>query len=90
MKRKIYREISRLEVIDFWRKEQNDWKDIKKEILSSAKIICSTLTMVGTNLFEGLEIDYLIVDEACQSSELETLIAMQLSPKKVVLVGDQN
>lgn len=34
--------------------------------------------------------DYLIVDEACQCIEPSTLIPFQLSPKRVILVGDQN
>jgi superfamily I DNA and/or RNA helicase len=45
--------------------------------------------MTGGKKFEGLEFDYLIVDEACQSTELETLIALQHNPDKVILVGDQ-
>jgi senataxin len=75
-------------VITFKTKDHKDWKDIEKQILSEAKIICSTLSMTGGKKFEGLEIDYLIVDEACQSTELETLIALQLNPDKVILVGD--
>jgi senataxin len=35
-------------------------------------------------------IDYLIVDEACQSIEPATLIPFQLNPQRVILVGDQN
>ena len=33
--------------------------------------------------------EYLIVDEACQSTELQTLIPFRLAPKRVILVGDQ-
>lgn len=43
----------------------------------------------NTNKFGDLKFDYLIVDEACQSTELETLIALQLNPEKVILVGDE-
>ena len=35
------------------------------------------------------EIDYLIVDEACQSVELNNLIPFEHQPCKVILVGDQ-
>lgn len=35
------------------------------------------------------DIDYLIVDEACQSVELNNLIPFEHQPKKVILVGDQ-
>ena len=34
------------------------------------------------------DIDYLIVDEACQSVELNNLIPFEHNPKKVILVGD--
>ena len=36
------------------------------------------------------EVDYLIVDEACQAIEPSCLIPFNLDPKKVILVGDQN
>jgi superfamily I DNA and/or RNA helicase len=32
--------------------------------------------------------EYLIVDEACQSTEPSTLIPFRLAPKRVILVGD--
>jgi len=34
------------------------------------------------------DIDYLIVDEACQSVELNNLIPFEHQPRKVILVGD--
>jgi superfamily I DNA and/or RNA helicase len=33
--------------------------------------------------------EYLIVDEACQSTEMQTLIPLRLAPSRVILVGDQ-
>mmetsp|Transcript_1814 Transcript_1814/g.2603 ORF Transcript_1814/g.2603 Transcript_1814/m.2603 type:complete len:85 (+) Transcript_1814:2703-2957(+) len=35
-------------------------------------------------------IDYLIIDEACQAIEPSCLIPFNLEPKRVILVGDQN
>ena len=35
------------------------------------------------------DIEYLIVDEACQSVELNNLIPFEHMPEKVILVGDQ-
>lgn len=35
------------------------------------------------------DIEYLIVDEACQCVELTNLIPFEHDPKKVILVGDQ-
>jgi senataxin len=45
--------------------------------------------MAGSSKLDELNFDYLIVDEACQSIELETLIPLQYNPKKVILVGDE-
>lgn len=42
------------------------------------------LDMIGAG-----EIEYLIVDEACQCVELTNLIPFVHDPKKVILVGDQ-
>jgi superfamily I DNA and/or RNA helicase len=48
--------------------------------------------MAGIEKLEIIKdhVDYLIVDEACQSTELCTLIPFELCPKRVILVGDQN
>lgn len=35
------------------------------------------------------DIEYLIIDEACQCVELNCLIPFEHEPKKVILVGDQ-
>ncbi len=50
-------------------------------------ITCSTL---GSCVPEKLHnIDYLIVDEACQATELSTLVPLQIQKlKKIVLIGD--
>jgi senataxin len=56
-----------------------------------SKIIFSTLSVAGRAqmLKDDInEVDVLIVDEAGQSVEAETLIAFQHMPKKVLLVGD--
>ena len=70
-------------------RDTEEWKNAQKKVIQDAKIIFSTLSLTGNKKFEGLQFDYLIVDEACQSNELETLIALQLNPSKVVLVGDE-
>ncbi|CAG8446360.1 8727_t:CDS:2 [Acaulospora morrowiae] len=63
----------------------------KQEILSSADIICSTLTGSGheiLNIFN--EFDTVIIDEAAQAVELNTLIPLKFNPRRCVLVGDPN
>ena len=60
-------------------------------VLENARVICCTLNMTGSSKFKNLQskIEYLIIDEACQSIELETLIALNLNPERVILVGDE-
>ncbi len=64
---------------------------IETTLLNRSKIIFSTLSVAGRSQMLDTEVepvDVLIVDEAGQSVEAETLIAFQHSPKKVLLVGD--
>lgn len=64
---------------------------LEKKIVESAQIICTTLAMSTNEKLEHLQpddIDYLIVDEACQSVELNNLIPFEHQPRKVILVGD--
>lgn len=58
-------------------------------ILNKCSVIFSTLSNSGSNISRKMEaVDNLIVDEAGQSVEVETLIALQHNPKNVLLVGD--
>mmetsp|Transcript_3522 Transcript_3522/g.5297 ORF Transcript_3522/g.5297 Transcript_3522/m.5297 type:complete len:86 (+) Transcript_3522:317-574(+) len=41
------------------------------------------------DILETGDIEYLIVDEACQSVELNNLIPFEHNPNKVIMVGDQ-
>ncbi len=54
------------------------WRhDATGDAFKDAKIVCTTLSMSGGKFFVSHlknKIDYLIVDEACQSIEPETLI----------------
>lgn len=46
--------------------------------------------MAGSNKLENFahQFEYLIIDEACQSTEPSTLIPIGLAPRRVILVGD--
>ena len=60
-------------------------------LLNSARIVLCTLSTSGRNLILKMdEVDCLIVDEAGQAVESETLIPLQHRPKTVALVGDVN
>ncbi len=64
---------------------------MERRIIESAFIICTTLSMSGCEKLEMIksgEFEYLIIDEACQSVELSTLIPFDHAPKKAILVGD--
>lgn len=88
---KKYRE-ERAEQANKRRKESS----IRKEILHRADIICTTLSGAGsTSLKQDLEgrriyphFTCVIVDEACQSNELDLLIPLCFQASKLVLVGD--
>lgn len=60
-------------------------------MLNRAKVVFCTLSVAGRSMMKNIDdIDVLIVDEAGQSVEAETLIAFSLNPKKCLLVGDVN
>lgn len=73
-------------------KQGSDWKYYENSIILKSQIICCTLAIAGQEKLEILkdQLDYLIVDEACQCIEPSTLIPFELGPKRVILVGDQN
>ena len=67
-------------------------KALEKKIIQNAFIICTTLSMSVNDKLDYLnpgDIEYLIVDEACQSVELTNLIPFEHRPQKIILVGDQ-
>lgn len=69
----------------------NEWKDAEKSIIKEANIVCCTLSMAGSPKLDSFidQFEYLIVDEACQSTEPSTMIPFRLCPKRIILVGDQ-
>lgn len=68
-----------------------EWKDAERAIIAESTIVCCTLSMAGSSKLLPFvnQFEYLIVDEACQSTEPSTLIPFQHCPKRVILVGDQ-
>lgn len=67
-----------------------DWQFVEGHLIGRSAIVCCTLSMAGIEKMRLLadSVDYLIVDEACQSTEPTTLIPFQLNPRRVILVGD--
>jgi superfamily I DNA and/or RNA helicase len=70
----------------------------RSEILSSCNIVLATLSGAGSKAFidavcrsenkTNSEFRAVIIDEACQSSESESLIPFKFNPTTVTLVGD--
>ncbi|MBX9587400.1 MAG: AAA family ATPase [Gammaproteobacteria bacterium] len=64
-------------------------KDLEEKLLGNAEVLFSTLSVIGRKqMRQTKKIDILIVDEAGQSIEAETLIPLVLQPSKCLLVGD--
>lgn len=63
------------------------------KLLSESDVILSTLSASGHDVLaeiNELEFPTVIIDEACQSVELSTLIPLRYGAKKCILVGDPN
>lgn len=65
-------------------------KEIESRLLTEAEIILTTLSSSGSDRLDQLkdEIGCLIIDEAAQSTEPNTLIPFQMGVEKVILFGD--
>ncbi len=55
---------------------------IKRELLEECRIIFTTVNSAGRSIMSGLSdcIDYLIIDEATQCTEVSSLIPFNLHP----------
>ena len=91
---KLTTQCEQLETLSAALRNQED--TIKTKLLNRAHWIFCTLSTAGRTQLAGgakdlppmTEVDNLVVDEAAQSVEAETLIAFQHRPKRVILVGD--
>jgi superfamily I DNA and/or RNA helicase len=63
--------------------------ELELELLNYAQVIFATLSTSGRHIFSNIKKpEILIVDEASQAVEAETLIPLALQPTKCLLVGD--
>jgi len=69
---------------------KGDWKYASNSLILKSQILFTTLSTAGIDKLDICkdQVDYLIVDEACQCTELSCLIPFELNPKRVILVGD--
>jgi senataxin len=65
-----------------------------REILGAASIVFSTLSSTARKEFfdyvacSGICFEYVMIDEACQATEISCLAPLKLGCKKLVLIGD--
>ena len=71
-------------------KVKGDWQYAQSSLILRTPLLFTTLSTAGIDRLEVCRdaVDYLIIDEACQSTELSCLIPFELNPKRVILVGD--
>jgi len=67
-----------------------DSRVVESNLIQTAEFIFCTLAVSGraAMLRANLKIDFVVVDEAAQSVEAETWIALQFQPRNIILVGD--
>lgn len=58
-----------------------------KRIISDAKVVCATNSTAGSEILKGEKFDFAVIDEATQSTEPSSLIAV-LKAKRVIMAGD--
>jgi senataxin len=61
---------------------------LESSLLDEAMVVFTTLTSAGRDSLASVNFDVVLIDEACQSVELETLIPLCLGAKRCVLIGD--
>lgn len=67
-------------------------KAARQRVLNDADVVCCTLSSAGHEIMSHVNIEFnvVIIDEACQSIELSSLIPLKYGAKKCILVGDPN
>jgi len=63
-------------------------RNTRRQILTQADIVCSTLSGSGHELLSDIEFEMVIIDEAAQSIELSSLIPLKYGCNRCVMVGD--
>ncbi|OMJ86380.1 hypothetical protein SteCoe_12106 [Stentor coeruleus] len=63
-------------------------EEIRNKILTDVEVVCCTCIGALDHRLQGLKFHIVIIDEACQSQEPETLIPLLTKPEQIVLVGD--
>lgn len=75
-----------------YRKRDLDKRNAQLHVLADSDIICSTLSGAAHDVLAtlGINFDTVIIDEACQCTELSSIIPLRYGCKRCILVGDPN
>ncbi|CCH43533.1 hypothetical protein BN7_3085 [Wickerhamomyces ciferrii] len=67
-------------------------RNIQAQILNEAEIICSTLSGAAHDMVAniGIKFDSVVIDEACQCTELSAIIPLRYGCQRCIMVGDPN
>ncbi|KAL6936770.1 hypothetical protein ACO0OL_001320 [Hanseniaspora opuntiae] len=76
----------------FRRKSEFEKKNLTQRILNEADIVCTTLSGSAQKQLENLGLFFptVVIDEACQCTELSTLVPLRYGAKQIIMVGDPN
>lgn len=80
------------EAKDYSRRFEFDRRRIQQEVLMDADVVCTTLGGAGHPTLSSLPFDFetVIIDEASQAVELDTLIPLRYGCQRCIMVGDPN
>lgn len=75
-----------------YRNRDLDRRNAQARILASSSVICSTLSGAAHDVLAslGVKFDTVIIDEACQCTELSSIIPLRYGGKRCIMVGDPN
>ncbi|GMM29931.1 putative DNA/RNA helicase [Martiniozyma asiatica (nom. inval.)] len=67
-------------------------REIQWKILNEAQVVCSTLSGSAHDILStmSMSFDTVVIDEACQCTELSAIIPLRYGCKKCIMVGDPN
>ncbi|SCV02658.1 LAMI_0H01640g1_1 [Lachancea mirantina] len=75
-----------------FRNRELDRRKTQARILAESDIICSTLSGSAHDILAslGVKFDTVIIDEACQCTELSSIIPLRYGGRRCIMVGDPN
>jgi len=85
---KVQQELRRKYGLDIENASAEQIMKIGRDLIDSADVICTTCVTAGDSIFDSFTFEHVIIDEATQSTEPETLIPLMRGAKQVILIGD--